>query len=471
MSAKNNQDSSVVPFPDQVHMNLKSRKKARLISAMLSAAMFSSLGLTQNISAQDPTGRETPRPPKEAKETPKPVQEDRRQDRRQDGKKTAGRPAKSANSAKPVSRRTPAAKPTPTAARLIIIAPPGAEVEVDGRSRGFASENGNLILNALAPGDHQVRISAEGYEPWSGSFVMSTASTRFEAPMKKKPVTGRLALISTEAGAEILIDEKYGVKTLPGQVTYVDGLLPGVRQLRAVKPGFEEWRGAVTVRINETTSVKVELKPIFDIAMLRIPAGSFIRGNNKGAKDQRPAHEVYTGIYEISRVEVTNRLYKFFIDATGHPAPRGVGYGWTGGNYPEGQGDLPVVFVTWDDAVAFCKWFSTQTGKVYRLPTEAEWEKAAKLGGDQYNSAGKVWEWCLDWYDPDYYKNREQTNPRGAERGKRVKLVGRDGEARVIRGGGFGRGSIVNRAADRNYYFPTMARVDVGFRIVREVVK
>jgi formylglycine-generating enzyme required for sulfatase activity len=77
----------------------------------------------------------------------------------------------------------------------------------------------------------------------------------------------------------------------------------------------------------------------------------------------------------------------------------------------------------------------------------------------------------LDWYDPDYYKNRDQTNPKGATRGKRVKLVGRDGEARVIRGGGFGHGSIVSRAADRNYFFPTMARVDVGFRVVREVGK
>jgi formylglycine-generating enzyme required for sulfatase activity len=464
MSAKNNQNSSVFLFPGQIQMNVISRKNARLIFATLLAALFSIiLAPTQNF-AQNPTGRETPSPPKETKSAPKPAQKEKKQDR----KKTVAKPTRAT---KPAPTRTAAAKPAPTAAKLIIIGPPGAEVEVDGKSRGFVSENGNLVLNGLAPGDHQVRISAEGYEPWQGAFVMSTASTRFEAPMKKKPVTGRLALIANEAGAEIFVDEKYNVKSLPGQVTYVDGLLPGVRQLRATKPGFEEWRGTVTVRVNETTSVNVELKPLLDLAMLRVPAGSFIRGNNKGAKDQRPAHEVYTGMFEISRGEVTNRLYKFFVDATGHPAPRGVGYGWTGSNYPEGQGDLPVVFVTWDDAVAFCKWLSTQTGRAYRLPTEAEWEKAAKLGGDQYSSAGKVWEWCLDWYDPEYYKNREQTNPKGSARGKRVKLVGRDGEARVIRGGGFGRGAIVERAADRNYFFPTMARVDVGFRVVREVGK
>jgi formylglycine-generating enzyme required for sulfatase activity len=435
------------------------RNPSGLSFPTLLAALFSILCLAQNGLAQNPTGREAPTPPKE---TPKPAKED---------KKKSGRSSRSGKSAKSGNARTPATKPAPAAAKLTIVAPPGALVEVDGKSRGAISDEGILVVSGLAPGDHQVNVSAEGYESCCGTFVMSTASTRFEAPMKKKPVTGRLALIVNEAEAEVFVDEKYNVKALPGKVTYVDGLLPGVRQLRATKPGFTEWRGTATVRVNETTSVKVELKPLLDPEMLRVPEGAFVRGNDKGAKDQRPSHQVYTGAFEISRGEVTNRLYKFFVDATGHPAPRGVGYGWTGNNYPPGQGDLPVVFVTWEDAVAFCKWLSERTGRQYRLPTEAEWEKATKLGGDQYSSAGKIWEWCSDWYDPDYYKNRERLNPNGAARGKRVKLLGRDGEARVIRGGGFGRGTVVARAADRNFFFPTMARVDVGFRIVREVSK
>jgi formylglycine-generating enzyme required for sulfatase activity len=241
--------------------------------------------------------------------------------------------------------------------------------------------------------------------------------------------------------------------------------------LRATKPGFSEWRSIVTVKANETVAVRVELKPVLDPPMLRVLEGAFVRGADKGQKDQRPAHQVFLPAYEISRSEVTNRLYKFFIDATGRPAPRGVGYGWTNNNYPEGQDDLPVVFVTWEDAVAFCQWLSEQTGRRYRLPTEAEWEKATKLGGDQYLSAGKVWEWVADWYDPDYYKNRERVNPKGPARGKRVKLLGREGEARVMRGGSFGRGSVVLRAAERNYFFPTLTRFDIGFRVVREVEK
>lgn len=424
---------------------------SRLLFLTLLAALFSFLVISQSVFAQNPTGREPPRPAKKEK------------------RKSGAKPARSTRSGKSRPAREAVARSTPVNAKLTIVAPPGALVEVDGKARGIVSADGNIVVSGLALGDHQVSVSAEGYETWRGTFVMSVASTRFEAPIRKKPATGRLALSANEPGSQIFIDEKYSLKTLAGQILYVDGLLPGVRQLRAIKPGFKEWRGTATVTANETATVRVELKPILDPEMIRIREGAFERGANRGERDQRPAHQVYTGEFEISRSEVTNRLYKFFVDATSHPAPRGVGYGWNGSNYPEGQDDLPVVFVTWEDAIAFCEWLSEQTGRRYRLPTEAEWEKAAKLAGDNYTSSGKVWEWCLDWYDSNYYKNRERMNPKGPERGKRVKMVGREGEARVIRGGGFGRGAVALRAADRNYYFPMMARFDVGFRIVREV--
>jgi len=445
------------------------RNTSRLILRTLLAALSSILVFAQPAFAQNPTGRETPKPvqKEKAKSAAKPAKSGG-----SGGPGKSAKPTKSTKkSTKPWLDRATAPKLAPTGAKLTIVAPPGALVEVDGKSRGVVGTDGDLVLIGLAPGDHQLRVSADGYEPWRGTFVMSAASTRFEAPMSKKPTTGRLALTSNEPGTEILIDEKYSAKSLPGQVMYFDGLLPGVRQLRAVKPGFREWRGTAVIRANETAEVNIELKPFLDPEMLRIPEGAFVRGNDKGAKDQRPTHQVITPAFEISRGEVTNMLYKMFVDATGHPAPRGVGYGWNGNKYPEGQGDLPVVFVTWEDAVAFCKWLSEQTGRRYRLPTEAEWEKAAKLGGDQYTTAGRIWEWCSDWHDSDYYKERERLNPQGPPRGKRVKMLGREGEARVIRGGGFGRGTIVMRAAERNYFFPTMARVDIGFRIVREVGK
>jgi formylglycine-generating enzyme required for sulfatase activity len=196
-------------------------------------------------------------------------------------------------------------------------------------------------------------------------------------------------------------------------------------------------------------------------------------GNDRGPKDARPAHAVSLAEFEISRGEITNQLYKYFIDATGRPSPRGVGaasqFSWEGNNYPAGQADRPVVLVSWDDAIAFCRWLSAQTGSRYRLPTEAEWEKAAREIGAQYTSTGNLWEWCADWYDPDYYKRRERMNPTGPPRGKKVKAGGREGEMRVLRGGAFGRQALALRAIERNYFIPSQGRFDIGFRVVREV--
>jgi len=407
--------------------------------------------------AQDPSGREAAKPAGT------------------DKNKSAAKPAKSANNSKtdkprkPASKQAPSSRSTSVRAKLTIVAPPGTGVEVDGKPRGVVGSRGELTVPGLAPGDHRLGIFADGYEPWRETFVMSVASTRFEPPLKKKPPAGRLALTVNEPGTEIFIDETQSFTTTPWQVRLIVDVEPGLRQLRAIKPGFKEWSETVVVKANETATVNIELKLRLDLEMLRIPEGPFVRGDDRGAKDQRPSHQVATSEFEISRAEVTNRLYKSFIDATGRPAPQGIDYGWDENNYPDGQDDFPVVFVSWEDAIAFCAWLSEQTGDRYRLPTEAEWEKAARLGSAQYKTAGRVWEWCSDWYDHDYYKLRERINPQGPARGKRYKALGREGETKVIRGGGFGFGSITRRAAERSYFFPTMTRSDIGFRIVREV--
>jgi formylglycine-generating enzyme required for sulfatase activity len=426
-------------------------------SVLIVSSVFSILIFALSAFAQNPAGREAPKPA------------------RTDKSKPAAKPDKSSGNAKadkpnkPASKRAPSSKSNSVRANLTIVAPPGTAVEVDGKPRGVVSARGDLTVPRLAPGDHRLGVFADGYEPWRGTFVMSVASTRFEPPLKKKPPAGRLALIVDEPGTEILIDETQRFTTTPWQVRLIVEVEPGVRQLRAIKPGLKEWSGTVVVKADETATVNIKLKPSLDMEMLRISEGTFVRGDDKGAKDQRPSHKVATSEFEISRAEVTNQLYKFFVDATGRPAPYGVDYGWDGNNYPQGQDDFPVVFVSWEDAVAFCAWFSEQTGHRYRLPTEAEWEKAAKLGGAQYKTAGRVWEWCSDWYDHDYYKLRERINPQGPARGKRYKMLGREGEAKVIRGGGFGFGSVTRRAAERGYFFPKMTRSDIGFRIVREV--
>ena len=211
--------------------------------------------------------------------------------------------------------------------------------------------------------------------------------------------------------------------------------------------------------------------------MVLIPAGEFLMGSpDDGASfdDERPQRLVYVSSFLLDRHEVTNARYKQFVGATGHPAPSHQKLEfrlWFHGVPFPGSEQHPVVNVSWEDAVAFCKWLSARTGNRYRLPTEAEWEKAVRLRGNEFASAGKVWEWCQDWYDPDYYSRRERENPQGPPRGRRIRLLGLEGIARVMRGGGFGRGQFVLRAAERGQLFPNQVRFDVGFRIVREVSK
>lgn len=376
--------------------------------------------------------------------------------------------------AKPVARPAPTPAPSvPVTATLTIAAPPGAAIEFDGLKRGAISSDGTLGLIGVLPGNHILSVEADGYEPWRGSLTVNAPTTTFEAPLKKKIVPGRLSVVSNEADTEVFLNDKLLAKSAAGQPISMDGLNPGPYQLRAVKPGFKEWRGTAQVAAGQMATVKITLQPILDPAMARLAAGEFALGNDRGPKDARPTHAVSLAEFEISQSEVPNRLYKYFIDATGRPAPRGVGaaaqYSWEGNNYPAGQADRPVVLVSWDDAVAFCRWLSEQTGARYRLPTEAEWEKAARSIGAQYTSAGNLWEWCHDWYDPDYYKRRERMNPAGPPHGKKIKVEGREGEMRVLRGGAFGRQALSLRATERNYFIPSQGRFDIGFRVVREV--
>jgi formylglycine-generating enzyme required for sulfatase activity len=420
------------------------RKNILNICLNMSLTAIIALSICFSLLAQDSTGRVVVKKKgavKDSKQSPQ----------------TASRPSESL--------------PAPVNPKLMIIAPPGALIEVDGRSRGFSGVDGRLILAGVTVGEHQLRVRADGYDNWEGSIDMVASGTRFEVPIKKSIPTGKIALLTNEPDSDVYLDNKFVGKISPGRATFIENLAPGQQQLRVVKVGFQEWNKTVTLSPGEIVVVSISLKPDLEPAMLTVTEGNLFRGKEDGPRDQRPAQNVFVSEFEISTREVTNRLYKHFIDATGRPAPRGAVYGWEGNDYPAGQADSPVVLITWQDAFAFCQWLSGQTGKRYRMPTEAEWERAAIMIGENYQSVGLVWEWCQDWYDPEFYKNRAISDPQGPARGKKVNVNGREGEARVIRGGAFARGLIAIRAAERNFYFPTLSRFDIGFRIVREITK
>ena len=141
----------------------------------------------------------------------------------------------------------------------------------------------------------------------------------------------------------------------------------------------------------------------FEPETVLVPAGSLLMGSDVDGEHERPQHKVYLPAYRIGKHPVTNAQYAEFIKRKKHPAPRGTGWFLT--EPPAGQANHPVVGVSWHDASAYCQWLSDVTGRPYRLPTEAEWEKAAR-GRD-----GRRYPWGDDWEDGYAVVDGEQTEP------------------------------------------------------------
>ena len=182
-------------------------------------------------------------------------------------------------------------------------------------------------------------------------------------------------------------------------------------------------------------------------ALVRIPASDFLMGSDQGQDCERPIHCVWVDTFLLAATQVTNAQYAQFLSATSALPPPF----WEDSkfNHPE----QPVAGISWHEAEKYCEWLASQTGRRFRLPTEAEWELAARGGlhqkqfpwGDDppqslpnyaarwqtgpepvaqyapnafglYDICDNVHEWCSDWYDPNYYSTSPDRNPRGPER-------------------------------------------------------
>lgn len=237
--------------------------------------------------------------------------------------------------------------------------------------------------------------------------------------------------------------------------------------------------------------IEIEIEPVY------VPAGEFLMGSDpkkdKNAhENEQPQHRLFLPDYYIAKTPVTNTQYAAFVQAAGHRLPEH----WKDKEAPQGKENHPVVYIHWRDAVAYCRWLAQATGKSYRLPTEAEWEKAARgtdgriyPWGDEWDArrcnasegglgettpvgaypegaspygaldmVGNAWEWCSTIWEDNPYPFRVQDEWIAT-------YLDRTDACRVLRGGVFYAAASWMRCAARPW--PSRSK-DRGFRVALE---
>jgi formylglycine-generating enzyme len=221
-------------------------------------------------------------------------------------------------------------------------------------------------------------------------------------------------------------------------------------------------------------------------AMRPVPEGWFHMGCDTGRDDEKPAHRVWVDAFALAAFQTTNAEYARFLEAARHSPPPF----WDDANFNDPQ--QPVIAVSWFDAIAYCDWLTHTRGTRYRLPTEAEWERAARGGVEGetypwgnfapeeipnyatrwqsgpepvglyapnpyglYNLGDNVHEWCADWYDAAYYTISPERNPQGPPSSTR----------RASRGGSWRHHIKVTRTSARSSIPPEFKYADYGFRV------
>ena len=378
---------------------------------------------------------------------------------------------------------------------------PAVSLYVDKKSVGSLPWNGNL-----KEGMHLLEVRKDGYRSQQKTIQLAQQQKLDVAFDALSAIQGNLSVNFKPFGSDVYVD---GVKV--GQSPRVfNGVLVGNHNVEIRKSGYATSRQTVTISEGQTASISGSLTsstsssnanvlsssssspsgntitiPVKDgvsIEMVKVEAGSFDMGATPEMQspydDEKPVHRVtLTNNYYIGKYEVTQALWQTVM----------------GSNPSRFKGDiLPVESVSWNDCQDFISKLNSLTGKRFRLPTEAEWEYAARGGkknrGCQYSGsntlgeaawytdnsgpkthavgtkqpnelgiydmAGNVWEWCQDWYDS--YSSSPQTNPTGAV----------SGSGRVDRGGSWGYSAGFCRSSCRGYVTPGDRYFNLGFRLV-----
>jgi formylglycine-generating enzyme required for sulfatase activity len=364
------------------------------------------------------------------------------------------------------------------------------------------SGEGDLTLPLLIPDEREKE-----------SFAVHEVLVRLRANvLGRGPAAsyGILSVTSDVPGSEVLLDGGFVGRIVEDDATLLENVVAGMREVRVRDFSGREARREVNMEKGRTIEVALnvldltpaesprDLVPIGKnpqgyeeywrvrdrAIVVRIPEGDFLMGSveNEGKPDERPQHAVYTSEFLIDKTEVSWRQFRKFVEATGSMLPPVPIWGT--------RDDYPQPFVLWEEARAYCEWVGG------RLPTEAEWEKAARgtdgrsyPWGDEWDPdrcnsisgglhqpesvgaytrcvspygvldmAGSMWEWCADWYGEKYYAESSSRNPTGPSSGR----------SRVIRGGAWMTQPVWLRAAYRAKRSPSSRNIDHGFRCAQD---
>jgi len=412
-------------------------------------------------------------------------------------------------------------KPAPArASRILIETQPNAHVYVDDAFKGEASPEGRLVVEDAKPGAHKVRVSFDGKQTFEEEVVVVTGKdASLKAVLADLP--GRI-LVHSSPGASVYLDDALrGTTNSSGDLVLAE-VPQGSHTLRVSLQGKKEYQETVLAvsgrQISATATLADTEKPGLPAGTVRtnpmdgqqyvwIPPGNFMMGCSQGdlaCRDpEKPAHlAVITKGFWMGRTEVTVAAAERYARAVGlqMPPPPYYNPGWSDQN-------MPVVQADWNAFQAYCRWVGG------RLPTEAEWEYAARAGntsptyapveevawygdnsghkrldttkftGDMptyerimqkngngahdvaqkrpnawglYDMLGNAAEWVQDWFAPDYYQNSPAQDPQGPP----------TGQLRVVRGGAWAGFPSFVRASSRNAAAPTKAVIDFGGRCV-----
>ncbi len=363
--------------------------------------------------------------------------------------------------------------------------PADTEIKVNGEKTIYAGRT------ELIPGQYKLSVTRKGYEPSSEMINIELGGT-VKRSIKLQRHTGSLQFTVNppEANAELFLEGKLyeqwqGIKLMKG-------IPAGDYTVKIKKSGYKSKEEMFTVTKDVIKTINIKLEPGSDITipvaeMVFVKGGSFMMGSDAGGEDEKPVHRVTLDDFYIGKYEVTFEEYDAYCNAVHKEKPDDNGWG---------REKRPVINVNWHEANEYCKWLSSQTGTEYRLPTEAEWEYAARggslskgfkySGSDDINSvawyyensgskthsvgekilnelglydmSGNVWEWCSDWYDERYYSKSQARNPSGPS----------DGSARVIRGGSWYDGDDGCAVSYRLANYPGFRDSYRGFRLSRK---